>query len=834
MIPRVAFREARGIRSVERDRELDLNSVKWPKKDLPGWERGDGYYRRTIKAGKDVAVELDELILRFPSAPIHGLQRLHSHHVSLGKAENLHTFRVLRSADEAAQAEPVSRIFLFNTGLNERAKMGLYYTLASNLVAKDEKTVCIVRPFPGHLTRFPFQAFAETPLDRYLWDGSHLFRQFLRYMIETQWLLSTLARRSSYRYASGANLLAEAEDVGGSRLDTPTLTEEIKGHWIALQKESDRALKETFKRQPRAPKVGRKPADSVFEAAVSTVREVLNFKRDYPGWGGGDQPDETVDPALHVVGYSLGGFTAQSIFMSWPFLISSCSTLLGGGALRQLAPSAFAHPEEWQTVLHSLRYELDALMMSDGTGIEPDSIAGISLDLFTFFQRTFYEVFQQDYPGSFRSRLAAFRKRMFFVVGGNDPIVSPKSVLDSAPPGGLNMLEIGGIGHFLDSRSEDPEEERQREFWVPEMSSLISRFADGAAGAQAKERAVTGFDEGMQTPVHSAAEVEAVVNGAAKGNPAPKNGRLTAAELLAIGSDGALPGGPFERCLDDLLVRVSPETKEEGFLFMLRNEVPTLLLDPSAIREHAAALYHDDAGIVRYCHGIERRRELVEDNIPRVSLVLPWNARHILETMDRQLGYPSQAETAGGQVQTRVTADDLWSACVKKCNQLTQLPDGQGSIRMFDGKQKLTDKAVRATVPDKLMAVAERNAGGDDKLKQVAALPDCWLWISRDVLKPNYRGTMSIDDAIDALSALVPDYVPDDEEEQVAQDSLLLDQLRNEQIRIITLSRARYNPRFRGRLIVTPKPARTLLVHAAMCLSLSTSVANQKLSSVFL
>ena len=123
------FSQARGIRADERDRELNLDAAEWPNKDLSGWDRNKGSYRRTIKKGKDVASRLEEAVLRFPSAPIHGLQRLHSHHVSLGTSENLHTYRLLRSAHPEVQEKPVNRIFLMNTGLNERDKMGLYYTL---------------------------------------------------------------------------------------------------------------------------------------------------------------------------------------------------------------------------------------------------------------------------------------------------------------------------------------------------------------------------------------------------------------------------------------------------------------------------------------------------------------------------------------------------------------------------------------------------------------------------------------------------------------------------------------------------------------------------------
>jgi hypothetical protein len=189
--PTVTYAKARRIKTYERDRELGLDSAVWPipQSSHKGWLAREDMLSRTIRAtGDDLLVSLEETILRFPSAPIHGLQRLHVHHVRLQEPENFHTYRVLRSC--AAVDEPrraVTRIFLMHVGLNERDSFGQYYQIASRLIAEDPNTVCIVRPFPGHMTRFPFHAFAETPLDRYLWDGSHLFRQFLRYMIETQW-----------------------------------------------------------------------------------------------------------------------------------------------------------------------------------------------------------------------------------------------------------------------------------------------------------------------------------------------------------------------------------------------------------------------------------------------------------------------------------------------------------------------------------------------------------------------------------------------------------------------------------------------------------------------
>lgn len=869
-----SFSDAKRIRRAERDRELALDDLLWPQAHRcpSGWEERNGYIARTIKAKLNVMpVGLDETILRFPSAPLHSLHRIQEHHVDLKEADNFHTYRVLRCEHPDARDRPVTRIFLMHTGLNERDSMGVYYRLASNLIERDAltggSTVCIVTPFPGHLTRFPFSGFAETPLDRYLWDGSHLFRQFVRHMIETQWFLSVLARRSSYRYASGANLLAESDDIQDSRLHTPVLAAKMHEAWLKLHKQSEEATVAALAEQPRALQVKDPPGIELFESAIDSVRDLLNLNRDYPGRtgepdpfdepqpngsgkdqrtggeqsesesiadskespDGGERNDAPVDPPLHVIGYSLGGFTAQSVFMSWPFLVSSCCTLLGAGALRELAPSTFAHPEEWQTVLHSLRYELDDRMMGDEIGVELDSIAGIDIELFTFFKRTFYEVFQQDYRGSIQTRLAAFRKRMLFVVGGKDPIVRPESVINSSPPGGINLLEVGGLSHFLDGSPEDQEESQQRLFWVPEMVGLLSDFADGVTNDHERERRFTMFDCEMEKPAASQQTFEAKLLGVQNpgGSPDARMRRLAANELLSIGSDGALPGANFERCLDDLLVRAaSVSPTDDGVLFVLRNEMPTMLLHDSLIRERAAALYHDDFGIVRYCYGVKTRREMVEENIERICLVLPWNAGQIVKNMDLRRAYPSQSETAGGQVLRRVSNEEAWEASLTECKQLVR-GAGSQSIRSFDGSPIL--RADDDKLPKALRDIAKEFVGREELIR-VPSLPDCWVWVSRKVLNVPGHHALAIDSAIEKFGQVIP---PLCEGKDRSWEPGLLEELRTGQIRIVTVSRARYNPRFRGRLIVDPKSARSLLVHVALCLALSQPTANKNLSTVF-
>jgi hypothetical protein len=810
----IPYRTARRIRRGERDHELELDAPRWPKTiDSPdGWDaRRGGHLARVIAPEDVLARPLREAMLRFPAAPIHGVHRLHEGHSSVGQAENFHTYRILTSE---RFRRPASRVFLLHNGLNEVATTGLYYELASQLIAENEAgTACILRPFPGHLTRFPYHGFAEQPLDRYLWDGSHLFRQFLRYMVETQWFLSAFVNRSRYRCPSGANLLAESEDTAASRLNPSTLAREMGDAWREMYKASDVEIKKAYEVEDRAPEM--KPiikSSRGFREAITSLRSYLGLGRN-PQLGSEFEPDQ-IEPSLHVIGYSLGGFTAQSIFMSWPYIVDSCSTLLSGGPLRELAPTAFADPEEWQTVLHSLRYELDDAMITGRYGDEDLRLAGMDRDLFLYFQRAFYEVFQQEYHGSFQSRLSAFRSRMFFVVGGNDPIVRPQSVLDSAPDGGINLLEIGGLGHFIASRSKVPEERTQRDFWLPEIGKLITRLADAAHAANWAARSDTWLDQKLL--VRPTKDTGGNQDGSRKTSPAAKKGegerlRLSEPERADYMRDGALRAQLFERHLDDLFGRIVDSPNSH--LWILRNEIPTILLNPYAVQRRARALHHDDRGIAEYCRGVTRRRENLEERIEQVSIVLPWNADRILKRMDAPHGFPSQAETAVGQMPDEMTPATVWAECKASCDALAlKHPEG---MRVFTGHDLLdadhTMPEVAELVKAHLEAISKKDASvaGDSTLR-VPSLPDCWIWVSNKFLRAEEE-TMSHERAREELSKVVA--------ESQASDSWLKQSIRKDWVRVVTVSRARYNPRFRGRLVTDLESVKSVLLHAALCIA---------------
>jgi len=809
------YNDARRIRRGERDHELALDLSKWPEytPPLPGWERFAGHLARRIALDERglLAVPLEEAMLRFPAAPLHGVQRLHEGHSSAGKAQNFHSYRILTKQGFVG---PVDRVFLFQNGLNELDRMGLYYQLASNLINDPEhETACILRPFPGHLTRFPYYGFADTPLDRYLWDGSHLFRQFLRYMVETQWFLSALVKRSRYRCPSGAYLLAEGEKDQPNRLDDATLADAMTKAWQDMYRASEVELAKIADVQTKAPGLKDVIEDGDhFEEDISSLRSYLKLE-EYPNLGSELTNDEA--PTLHVLGYSLGGFLAQSIFMSWPFVVDSCSTLLSGGALRELAPTAFADPEEWQTVLHSLRYELDEGMISGRLGSEPGLLAGMDSNLFRYFQHTFYEVFQQEYRGSFQSRLSEFRQRMLFIVGGNDPIVRPRSVLDSEPPGGINLLEIGGLGHFIGERPNGPEETKQRSFWLPEIGGLVRRFAEQAAAEHRIARHDTWLD--CELMVTASAEDE-------KSTPDDEEGALSEIERNAFRQDGALPAQLFERYLDDLLARDADG--RPGFLWILRNEIPTFLLDKPTIQRRARALHHDDMSIVNYCRGVWRRREALLANREHVSVVLPWNARRILKRVDADHGLPSQAESAVGLMPDSPSLASVWATFIETCTGLVE-NDMSRALLVFDGRQLLAEQRneepvtktpqeehaaeMRAALVRAGLAVVRENAVSQrpDGHLRVSSLPDCWIWASHKFLGISKRS--SAHDIVPRLLAAAVD--------ARRKDSTLAHSLRDDELRIVTVSRARYNPRFRGRLVTDLESAKSLLLHSALCVS---------------
>lgn len=875
-----AFERACCVQAGERDAELfnrQFDESGQPTRSLTdsmvanapeGWRVESGYPTRTIQVpipdptlrespdespaeSTDESTDespnvqfLTETILPFPSAPIHGIQRLHSfNRVSGRRSEVAHTYRVLTEPDRKIAPK---RIFLLHNGLNETFNVRTYYRLAGYLIASNPDVACIIRPFPGHIWRFPYRRFAESPLDRYLWDGSHLFRQYLRFMAETRWFLSALVRRSRYRLPSGTSLVAENELRVMSRLDIEVLPGKIRDEYEAMHAISDEKLKQMEKDtesklwRASASAISPVPDEEEFVAGVKAIRDRLHLSAAYSAEYSTDDKD---DPEIHAIGYSLGGFAAQSVFMAWPWAIDSCTTLLSGGALRDLAPTEFAHPEEWQTVLHSLRYELDDAMM-DGRFThwklergehkrDKDETAGMETELFLYFKRTFYEVFAQEYRGSFQSRASAFKNRLLFVVGGNDTIVRPQSVLDAAPSDGINMLSIGGLGHFFGEKTQADQES----FWLPVVASLVGTFADRASQIEKRNRADSWLPRKMFLDDED-------LDDALSEGLSP----LSETDRLEIAGDGALPSRLFQRCLDDMLWRQTRDPKSSnavdsndsndsteddhagapiqkrsslvqasrkvksrptGALFVLRNEVPTMLLDGQSIMERAAVLNHDDSSIATFARSVLSRKKALNENSKHVYIVLPWNLRNVMQTMDAIPGHPSQGEGMQGQRRDdKLSSKQRWEICSTNFARIVE-KHGEDAIRIFSGNMD----PGRITDVENL----EMLCASAEPVDIIPSMPDLWVWASSKFLLHDVENDGDWDEVEfktiqGRLNRVVATLKQTREWDQW---------LRSDHLRVVQVSRARYNPRFRGRILATGNRVGVAMHHAALCLSTS-------------
>jgi len=813
------FEAARRITQGERDRQMALDNPDWPNVHTPipipeGWTRslksGPCHLFRLLEPPSALRTDEDghlitirESMLRFPSAPIRKLQRLNRYQYNLRQTEGdrFHSLRIY--TDHANHGQQVQQLFIFHNGLNETFDVSLYHQLSAAIIrqARREKriTACILRPFPGHLSRYPFDGFSDTPLDRYLADGSNLFRQFMRFMLETQWLLSAIVPIRKYYCTSGAPLLAQNDQLRRSRLDEQFLSKSITNVWCDLYRASH---EDDPKKNQFLPGV---------RSAVHELRSVLGWSRAPAFSTKLDRSLAVPEPAINLLGYSLGGYAAQSVFMTWPFAIESCTTLLAGGALRLLAPTAFAHPEEWQTVLHSLRYELDYLLMGSGSkdrGLRgtdrmlPED-AGIERKLFQYLMRIFYEVFSQEYRGSYQSRVSEFATRLLFIVGGKDPIVRAESVLEAAPAEGVNMVEIARLGHLLASRT-DKEEQAQRDQWIPEIAGLAVRFGHNAARAHWNEFESSWLNDQLQFSVTPPT----------KHKLEPFVRLLTQRERSALGPDGSLPMPIFGRYLNDLVARVS---ERNASLFILKNEIPSFLLPEIAVQRRAQALFHDDYRMFKYYVENRERSEALLASSRHVVVLLPRPeaAKQIWMTSDSSDGMPSQSESAVGYLPLEFDKLCVWeeiAAIIARWNESRQEPPIRSFVPddAFEGcKWLLENEDVGRVLRD--LRTWLKNSPQYARGIWVNSLPDAWILVDQDLLV-DARGDSP---AFERFLQLMKDLR--DREPSPA----FVDLIRTERVRIITESRARFNPRHRGQLVIDTDVAARVFRHAALALAFS-------------
>jgi hypothetical protein len=159
----------------------------------------------------------------------------------------------------------------------------------------------------------------------------------------------------------------------------------------------------------------------------------------------------------------------------------------------------------------------------------------------------------------------------------------------------------------------------------------------------------------------------------------------------------------------------------------------------------------------------------------------------------------------------RPSAAEVWDDSLRTLRNLASGQIHRNSVRCFDGRQPL---------PSPEGDLGEVIKRGSEFMRQrdydrVSSLPDCYIWIAQHHVSAA-GAEVDVGRGIGGLLRLAADVC--------GSSKKTLAQIQNGGVRIVSVSRARYNPRFRGRLIVDGSAARKHLLHAALCVGLSNPI----------
>lgn len=585
------------IKPHERDFPLRLHNEDWGSRPIAGWEWGHGLnaheaasttnkpfcHYRDIEFPTPSQAELREYLLRWPSAPVYGLNRKWRYEVTLDRG-NFFTLRVLRGKDRAVEGFASQRLYFVHNGLNEVDNFRFYYQLASHLISANPNAAVVIVPSPGHLSRYPIPSgYGELPLERYLSDPGDLFRQYVRSLYELEWIFAALAPEKLPRDLCGLYPHGLSEDYrfrqsgGSGDLDAGALhnanlhprAQRILADFLILHELSYRAVLPSLEKDA----FGESAEPAQIAADVERLR--------YSVYGRYSLSDNDKVRG-HSIGYSLGGFVAQSALFNWPSWIAGCTAICSGGPLSSIRLEKFAHPSEWDAVLQGLRYEIPnsllkrAAAASDSTiemnlpegtvtaqslSCEVNTVAGLPAARFRPFLRSFFEVLLQDSTGSYAQRLEEYVDRVLFVVGGEDPIIKPETVLAAGPATGHNFLQVAHLSHFVNQADQEFELH-----WLPRIAFLVDLIA-------------TRSEQHLQSPANTRVLKESRL-------PKPRRE-----------SDETLTSARFSeeviQIIKSLTSSSSDGVERAGHLWLSQSMPPTILFPSEAARHEAVRLHYN-------------------------------------------------------------------------------------------------------------------------------------------------------------------------------------------------------------------------------------------------
>jgi len=450
--------------------------------------------------------------------------------------------------------------------------------------------------------------------------------------------------------------------------------------------------------------------------------------------------------------------------------------------------------------MHGLKYELDTGMLegriridppAGGTASAPETVAGIPADYFSSHFRIFNEVFLQDTHGSYRSRVSEFAPRLLFVVGGNDPIVTTRSVLEASPSEGINMIEIANLGHFVATSSGE-----WRDFWLPAISNLLFSFAKRSTILLSQsilgnlwnpER--TGPPDGRSWP--------------------GTDGKRAAARKPSRGRESEpLDSEHFQVQLNSM---VEPLEHHDAFLFILRNQIPTALMGSRLLHRRGAVPHYEDLHIREYWEGLRERRELMLKYHHRVVLVIPSRLSRWFTRKPPILSIKS--EPTARSIPTMQSLHSIWDEFLDSWGDT-------GALFCFNPE---VPEIIPQDPKFKLEQMVRARTRTEERHPVLNCLPDVWISLSDEVIQGmagRSHDRKAVENGFLKFICSVYEEQGDREHGDPHTDSLRR-WLAAGKLCIIRVSGAESNPRFLGERVWDIRKALELLIHSALSLARS-------------
>jgi len=709
---RVPFERAHRILESERDLNLCLDGARWPRKESAprGWEAQEDTLYRFLDLSPAIdnpEVLLIENIIRFPTARLVTpyMYRTPGSLPDEQVSGTFHSCRLIRRAN--SDSKRTSAIYVLLHGWNEITSLSLYYRLAIELLKQDPDAVCVIRPFRRHLTRDRFGSpFTTAPLDHYLNYPAELFSDFLAYSVETQWFLRAISPSgvipTGYEELSGTRRL---------RLTPVQISNEVVRDWLALSQAAKRSSTSQTAlplAEPISPLGARR--------SIKYLRSVLGLSdtkgEAHTNASGADIP-------VHMVGYSLGGYLAQTSLFSWPGLVTTSTVLTSGGFAPDSSWSSM-HEDKWRALLASLAEDLETAFMS---GIfeatqNDDRIAGLDAATYRMLRTLFREVFSTAPGDESLRRISLFISRLLFVVTTEDPIVRSNSPI-STVPAGVNMIELTQLGHFLSGPAQSPHQAAQRDFWLPEVARVIASFSHEAAKVRRLDLLVNTRQEFV----------------AAK--PRSTGGPSRTKKLPRPGSDGTLAQDDLEVAIDVLLDRAA---NGEGFLFVCGNAVPPEFLYGPVVTTEMGLRYAPSDSVIAYGNSIQRRRELIRNSGANIVLTVARQSPRVLNEMPL-VGRADQRSERTDDTSDGATIDGKGLDREDQLREMARLhasdPKAYTRILVFDPGEKSAE--LDAHEPELSEAARRFLRIERDGELWITTLPEAWIWVTHAALNLGRR-----------------------------------------------------------------------------------------------